>query len=34
VNGPLLNMPEFFNAFDVKPGDKMRNPEDKIVKIW
>lgn len=34
VNGPLLNMPEFFNAFDVKPGDKMRNPEEKIVKIW
>ncbi|MEG8947702.1 M13 family metallopeptidase [Rosettibacter firmus] len=34
VNGPLMNMPEFFEAFDVKPGDPMRNPEDKIVKIW
>ena len=34
VNGPLMNMPEFFEAFGVKPGDKMRNAEDKIVKIW
>lgn len=34
VNGPLMNMPEFFEAFAVKPGDKMRAPEDKIVKIW
>jgi putative endopeptidase len=34
VNGPLMNMTEFFDAFGVKPGDKMRNPEDKIVKIW
>lgn len=34
VNGPLMNMPEFFEAFDVKPGDPMRNPDDKIVKIW
>ncbi len=34
VNGPLMNMPEFFEAFDVKPGEPMRNPDDKIVKIW
>lgn len=34
VNGPLMNMPEFFEAFDVKPGDPMRLPENKIVKIW
>ncbi|MCX7797579.1 MAG: M13 family metallopeptidase [Melioribacter sp.] len=34
VNGPLMNMPEFFEAFDVKPGDPMRNPDEKIVKIW
>jgi putative endopeptidase len=34
VNGPLMNLPEFFKAFDVKPGDPMRNPDDKIVKIW
>ena len=34
VNGPLMNVPAFFKAFDVKPGDPMRNPDDKIVKIW
>lgn len=34
VNGPLQNLPEFFKAFDVKPGDEMRSPDDKIVKIW
>jgi predicted metalloendopeptidase len=34
VNGPLMNLPEFFEAFDIKPGDPMRNPDDKIVKIW
>jgi putative endopeptidase len=34
VMGPLMNLPEFFQAFDVKPGDPMRNPDDKIVKIW
>ncbi|MEW6195380.1 MAG: M13 family metallopeptidase [Bacteroidota bacterium] len=32
--GPLKNMSEFFEAFDVKPGDAMRNPDDKVVKIW
>lgn len=31
---PLSILPEFFQAFDVKPGDPMRKPEDKIVKIW
>lgn len=34
VNGPLMNCPEFFEAFGVKEGDKMRNPEKKIAKIW
>ncbi|MDF1611916.1 MAG: M13 family metallopeptidase [Stygiobacter sp.] len=34
VNGPLMNIPEFWEAFNVKPGDPMRNPDDKIVKIW
>ncbi|PIW69101.1 MAG: peptidase M13 [Ignavibacteriales bacterium CG12_big_fil_rev_8_21_14_0_65_30_8] len=34
VLGPLSNMPEFWNAFNVKPGDNMRMPEDKVVKIW
>ncbi len=34
VNGPLKNCPEFFEAFDVKDGDKMKNPENKISRIW
>ncbi len=34
VNAPLSNMPEFWEAFNVKPGAKMRMPEDKLVKIW
>ncbi|MGK9475692.1 M13 family metallopeptidase [Melioribacter sp. OK-6-Me] len=34
VNGPLMTMPEFFEAYNVQPGDPMRIPDDKIVKIW
>lgn len=34
VNGTLANMPEFFEAFDVQEGDPMRQPEDKIARIW
>jgi putative endopeptidase len=34
VNGTLGNMPEFFEAFDVKEGDPMRQSADKIAKIW
>lgn len=34
VNGPLSNMPEFYKAFDVKPGDKMYRPDAERVKIW
>jgi len=34
INGPLKNCPEFFEAFDVKEGDPMRNPKDKMIVIW
>lgn len=34
VLGPLSNMEEFFQAFNVKEGDKMRMPEDKRARIW
>ncbi|XOV68085.1 MAG: M13 family metallopeptidase [Fluviicola sp.] len=34
VNGPLMNCPEFFEAFDVKESDPMRNEESKVAKIW
>lgn len=34
VNGTLSNMPEFFEAFNIVEGDAMRQPVDKIAKIW
>lgn len=34
VNGPLMNCPEFFEAFDVKEDDPMRNNDKIISKIW
>lgn len=34
VNGPLMNCPEFFDAFSIQEGDKMRNSQDRISKIW
>ncbi len=34
VNGPLSNMPAFYKAFHVKPGDKMYRPDSVRVDIW
>jgi putative endopeptidase len=34
VNGTLPNLPEFYEAFDVRPGDPMYRPEASRVKIW
>lgn len=34
VLGPLSNMPEFYRAYDVKPGDGMYRDEKVRVKIW
>lgn len=34
VNGPMSNMPEFFEAFGIKEGDKMWRSPDSRVKIW
>jgi putative endopeptidase len=34
VNGTVANMPEFFEAFDIKAGDPMRQSEEKIARIW
>lgn len=31
---PLTNLPEFYEAFGVKPGDKMYTEETKRVEIW
>lgn len=33
-NGPLKNMVEFYNAFDVKPGDKMYRADTDRAKVW
>lgn len=34
TNGPVVNVPEFYEAFDVKPGDKMYRPDSLRVSIW
>ena len=34
VNGPLMNAPHFYDAFNVQPGDKMYLPENKRIQIW
>jgi putative endopeptidase len=34
VNGPLSNIPEFYAAFDVKPGQPMYREEKDRVRIW
>jgi predicted metalloendopeptidase len=34
VIGPLQNMSEFFEAFDVQEGDYMRLPADQVTKLW
>ena len=34
VNGPFSDVPEFYKAFNIKPGDKMWIAPDKRVTIW
>jgi putative endopeptidase len=34
ANGPVANIPEFYEAFSVKPGDKLYRDPAKRVKIW
>mgnify|MGYP006283505431 CR=1 FL=1 len=34
VNGPVKNMPEFHQAFNVQPGDAMYLPKEEIASIW
>lgn len=34
VNGPLSNIPEFYQAFNVKPGDFMYRADSLRVVIW
>ena len=34
VNGPFVNVPEFYEAFGIKKGDKMYRDESLRVNIW
>jgi putative endopeptidase len=34
VNGPMANIPEFYEAFNVKEGDMMWRPDSIRVRIW
>jgi putative endopeptidase len=34
TNGVLANIPAFYEAFNVRPGDKMYLPPERRVKIW
>ncbi|KAI9430015.1 Neprilysin [Russula earlei] len=34
VNGPLQNFTPFYEAFNVKPGDKMYKADSARIKIW
>jgi endothelin-converting enzyme/putative endopeptidase len=34
INGVVVNMPEFKQAFSCKEGQPMVNPADKICKVW
>ena len=34
INGVVVNMPEFSNAFSCKEGQPMVKPPDKICKVW
>jgi len=34
VLGPMSNIPEFYEAFDIKPGQPMWRPEQERVRIW
>lgn len=34
VNGPFPNVPEFYEAFNVKPGNKMYLPDSARVRLW
>ena len=34
VNGPMVNVDEFYSTFNIKPGDKMYRPDSLRVRIW
>lgn len=34
VNGPMVNVPEFYEAFNIKPNSKMYRADSLRVRIW
>ena len=34
VNGPFVNVDEFYTTFGIKQGDKMFVPDSLRVRIW
>jgi len=34
VNGPLMNCPPCYTAFNLQPGDKLYKPDSVRIKIW
>jgi len=34
VNGPFVDVDEFYSTFSIKPGDKMYRPDSIRVRIW
>ncbi|MEJ7684906.1 MAG: M13 family metallopeptidase [Segetibacter sp.] len=34
VNGPIVNVPEFYQAFNIKPGNRMYRMDSLRVAIW
>ncbi len=34
ANGPVSNLNEFYEAFDVKQGDKLFKPKEERIQIW
>jgi endothelin-converting enzyme/putative endopeptidase len=34
INGVVVNMPEFAQAFACKPGQPMTKPVEKVCKVW
>lgn len=34
VNGPFVDVDEFYTTFNIKPGDKMFRPDSLRVRIW
>jgi putative endopeptidase len=34
INGVVVNMPEFAQAFHCKPGQPMVKEADKVCRIW